>query len=375
MYKKNDIIFMKKPLRNVIKRIKQRSPAIRPAGLSPGYLHEISAEKNICSNIQLIRYNNTSSEEFTSLSEEQMVERKDLDKSFMYWYNIDGIENTKQLETIGKKYNIHSLVLEDIVMSNQRPKVEVYEDTLFFVIRMFRLCNQEIVSEQVSFLVGSGFLLSFQELGMEGDCFDPNRKRIRDLNSRHRKFGTDYLLYTLVDTIIDHYFIVLEHINLQLDGIEEQILNENNSNALQQLYSIRNQMNEIKKYSWPLREIVAKLIRDEEKLINDKIKVYLRDVYDHSIQVIDTIESNRDLISSMIDLQLSMVNNKMNAVMKVLTLISTIFIPLSFIVGLYGMNFDYIPELHFKHGYFYVLSLCFTVTISMVVFFRFKKWI
>lgn len=366
---------MKKPLRSVIKRIRQRSMAVRPAGLSPGYIQDIPIQKKDCTNIQLIKYNNESIEEASNLSELDMIELSRLDDSFVYWFNIDGIENSKQLETIGNKYNIHSLVLEDILMSNQRPKVEVYDDTLFFVIRMFRVCDNEIVSEQVSFLVGKKYILSFQELGMVGDCFDPNRKRIRDVNSRHRKFGADYLLYTLVDTIIDHYFIVLENIGLQLDAVEEQILNEQTSNALHHLYVLRNQLNEIKKYTWPLREVVAKLIRDEEKLINDKTKVYLRDVYDHTIQVIDTIESNRDLISSMIDLQLSMVNNKMNAVMKVLTLISTIFIPLSFIVGIYGMNFDNIPELHFKHGYFYVMTLCFTLSVSMVFFFKYKKWI
>lgn len=366
---------MKKHARHLINRIKQRNLSARPAGLSPGSLQDMHVVDKVCDNIQLIRYNSEVFEEETKLSEEQMIDVNQLDKSCVYWYNIDGIENTNQLVTIGKKFNIHPLVLEDIVMSNQRPKVEVYDKALFFVIRMFRVCNNEIVSEQVCFLVSDGYVLSFQELGMEGDCFDPNRKRISDVNSRHRKYGSDYLLYTLVDTIIDHYFIVLENINTQLDTIEEQILSEKNDNALQNLYSIRNQLNEIKKYTWPLREVIAKLIRDEEKMINEKIKVYLRDLYDHTIQVIDTIESNRDLISSMIDLQLSMINNKMNSVMKVLTLISTIFIPLSFIVGLYGMNFDYIPELHFKHGYFYVLSLCFTVTITMVVFFRIKKWI
>lgn len=291
------------------------------------------------------------------------------------WLNIDGLHDVQIIESIGKFYDIHPLVLEDILNTNQRPKLEEYDNYLFFVVRMlaFNASEKKIVSEQVSLVLGENFVISFQEL--EGDVLEPLRERIRAGKGRIRDLGTDYLTYAILDVLIDNYFIILEKIGEKIEDFEEELMFEPKQNLLQDIYSLKRELLFLRRSVWPLREAVSAIEKTESKLIGRKTRPFLRDLYDHAIQVIDTVETSRDLVAGMLDLYLSSMSNKMNEVMKVLTIIATIFIPLTFIAGIYGMNFNYMPELAWHWGYFAVWGIMVVVAIIMIIYFRRKKWL
>ena len=279
------------------------------------------------------------------------------------------------IEKIGTYFGIHSLILEDIMNTGQRPKMEDFEDYIFVVVKMiyYDEKDNEIKAEQVSLLLGSNFVISFQE--KEGDVFNPIGERTREAKGRIRKMKADYLAYALVDTIIDHYFIVLEKLGEKIEGMEEDLVTNPTPETLQDIHILKRELIFLRKSIWPLREVVSRLERGESQLIHESTGIYLRDVYDHTIQVIDTIETFRDMVSGMLDVYLSIVSNRMNEVMKVLTIIATIFIPLTFIAGIYGMNFKHIPELEWHWGYPISLSVMGAIGMSMVVYFRRKKWL
>ncbi len=291
------------------------------------------------------------------------------------WINVDGVHDVNVIEKIGKHFGVHPLVLEDIANTEQRPKVEDFEDYLFIVARMFYNGQKEgeVESEQISFILGKDFVISFQE--NEGDIFDSVRKRIRDGKGSMRKMGPDYLLYALLDAIVDNYFVILEGAGERVEDLEEALTLNPSNKTLQDIHRMKRDMIYLRKGIWPLREVINTLTRNESKLIKKGTMRYLRDVYDHTIQVIDTIETYRDILSGMVDLYLSSISNKMNEVMKVLTIIATIFIPLTFITGLYGMNFQYMPELGWVHGYPFALGIMLLVALVMFVYFKRRKWI
>ena len=234
--------------------------------------------------------------------------------------------------------------------------------------------KNEIITEQVSIILGTNFVISFQE-GIEGDVFEPVRERIRGHKGRIRHSGPDYLTYRLLDAVVDNYFIILEKLGQKIELLEKELLDNPTSKTLQKIHHFKNEMIFLRKTIWPLREVISTLQRDDSALINEVTRIYLRDVYDHSIQVMDSIESIRDMLSGMLDIYLSTMNNKLNQVMKVLTIIATIFMPPTFIVGVYGMNFKYMPELDWKYGYPLILLIMFVITVTMLVIFRKKKWI
>ena len=290
------------------------------------------------------------------------------------WINIDGLHETDIIETFGKEYGLHPLVVEDILNTHQRPKIEIFDDYIFVSIKMLSMDKQNrVASEQVSLIMGEKFVLSFQE--KEGDVFDSLRKRIREGKGRIRKQGTDYLLYAILDVIVDNYFLILENFGDRVEAFDEELMREPKSSTLKEIYNMKREILYLRKSVWPLREAVSNLERSESELIEQKTVPFLRDLYDHTIQIIDAVETNRDLLSGMLDLYLSSVSNKMNEVMKVLTIIATIFIPLTFIAGIYGMNFEYMPELGWKYAYFSVWILMVIVGAAMLVFFRRKKWL
>jgi len=311
--------------------------------------------------------------------EKNIVQPKDLlgyrDTSTTTWINIDGIQDVALVEMLCKHYNIHPLTIEDILHPEQRPKLEDSDDYLFVVVKMMNYDETKgyVHSEQVGILLGENFVISFQEV--LGDTFDGVRNRLRSGKGSIRKNGADYLMYALIDTIIDNYFVVLEKAGDMLEDIEEELLMEPSQRTLNQLYSLKREMLSIRRMVWPLREVIYKLERDDLKLIKQETRVYLRDVYDHIIRVIDSVETIRDLLSSMLDLYQSIMGNRMNAVMKVLTIISTIFIPLTFIAGIYGMNFEYMPELEWKFGYPAAWGLMILMVLGMFVFFKKKRWL
>ena len=295
-------------------------------------------------------------------------------KPAVTWLNVDGVHQIEMLEQVGEHFGLHPLVLEDIASTGQRPKMEDFDDYIFVVLRMLRFDEKEneTKTEQISLLLGPDFVISFQE--KEGDVFDLIRERIRNNKGRIRKMGADYLAYALIDAVVDNYFMILEKLGETIEEIEEKLVTNPTSETLHTLHDLKREMVFLRKSVWPLREVINRLERSESPLINKSTYVYLRDVYDHTIQVIDAVETFRDMLSGMLDIYLSSVSNRMNEVMKVLTIIATIFIPLTFIAGIYGMNFRYMPELEQAWSYPAILILMLIMTIVMLVYFRRKKW-
>jgi len=291
------------------------------------------------------------------------------------WINIDGLQEVGVVEKIGTHFGVHPLILEDILHTGQRPKAEDLGDYLFIVLKMIYHDENEdeIMGEQVSLILGQNYVISFQE--REGDIFNPIRERIRNGKGRIRKAGADYLAYALIDAIVDHYFVILEKLGEKIESLEEELVTNPIPETLQMIHTLKRNLIFLRKSVWPLREVISGLERGESPLITEPTGIYLRDVYDHTIQVIDTIETFRDMVSGMLDIYLSSLSNRMNEVMKVLTIIATIFIPLTFIVGIYGMNFKFMPELEWHWGYPTALIIMLLLVGFMLLYFRRKKWL
>jgi magnesium transporter len=343
-------------------------------GLSPGTLVHIGKKKIEKARIRLIDYDEAQLQEKEPKTVEECFPFKDLPT--VTWVNIDGLHDIPIMEKIGKHFGLHPLVLEDILNTEQRPKIEDFDDHIFVVLKMLYYDDGEgeIRAEQISIILGSNFVLSFQE--RVGDIFNPLRERIRSAKGRVRKMGPDYLAYNLLDAIVDNYFVVLEKLGEQIEGMEEELVTNPTPETLQKIHNLKREMIFLRKSVWPLREVVSRLERGESSLIKETTGIYLRDVYDHTIQVIDTIETYRDMLSGMLDIYLSSISNRMNQVMKVLTIIATIFIPLTFVAGIYGMNFEYMPELKWHWFYpkaFWLVML--GVAAVMLVYFRRKRWL
>jgi magnesium transporter len=345
----------------------------RKVGLPPGTLVQVEEKRAEKVKISLIDYDEAQFQEKGAATVEECFPFKD--KPSVTWINIDGVYQVEVLEKIGAHFGIHPLILEDIMHTVQRPKMEDFEDYIFVVVKMiyYDEKDNEIKAEQVSIILGPNFVISFQE--KEGDVFDHVRERIRRNKGRIRKMKPDYLAYALLDTIVDHYFIVLEKLGEKIEGMEEELVTKPTPETLQTIHTLKRELIFLRKSIWPLREVISVLERGELSLIHESTGIYLRDVYDHTIQVADTLETFRDMVSGMLDIYLSSISNKMNEVMKVLTMIATIFIPLTFVAGIYGMNFKYIPELEWHWGYAAALVLMGIIAFVMVLYFRNKKWL
>jgi len=289
------------------------------------------------------------------------------------WINVDGVHDVELVEKIGKFFNIHPLTLEDVVNTNQRAKFEDYDNYVVSIMKMIYY-DTALHSEQLSVVLMDGMVISFQE-SLGGDAFDLIRNRIRQGKGRIRKMGADYLAYALLDAVVDCYFTILEKIGDKIEVLEDELMTEPTKETLQMLHHMKREMIFVRKAVWPMRELINNLERSETELIKPSTDVYLRDVHDHTIRVIDTVETFRDLLSGMMDIYLSSVSNRMNEVMKVLTIITTIFVPVTFIAGVYGMNFDYMPELHSKWGYPAVWAVMLTIIIALIIYFRRRKWL
>jgi len=351
------------------KLINKRS---RKAGLSPGTLIHIGKEVERLK-ITVMDYDETHFQEKEIKTIEECFAFKDTPG--ITWINIDGLHQIEIMEKLGECYGFHPLVLEDILNTDQRPKMEDYGDYLYIVLRMlsYNAKSTQIETEQVSLILGPNFLFSFQE--NQGDVFDPVRERIRTGKGRIRKMGADYLAYALLDLIVDNYFMIMEKLGETIEFLEEKLVAQPVPETLQTIHQLKRELIFLRKAVWPLREVIGGLQRGELTLIKEATRVYLRDVYDHTIQVIDTIETFRDMISGMLDIYLSSVSNRLNSVMKVLTIIATIFMPLTFLAGIYGMNFKYFPELEWRWSYpvFWLVSLL--ISVSMLLYFKKKNWL
>ncbi len=290
------------------------------------------------------------------------------------WLNVDGLGDEPTLRRLGELFGVHRLALEDVVHVSQRPKIERYGDRLFIVVRMPTVAEDGTFhTEQLSLVLGPGFLVSFQE--RRGDGFDPVRQRLRAGKGRARAAGADYLAYALIDAVIDGYFPVLEAAGDRLDALEEEILLGGRPGAVGRIHVVRRDLLAIRRAIWPLREAISALVRDPDPLVADETRIHLRDCYDHVVQLIDLVENYRELGSGLTDVHLSLVSNRMNEIMKVLTIIGAVFIPLTFIAGVYGMNFAVMPELQAPWGYPAALVVMALSALGMVVFFRRKGWI
>jgi len=330
--------------------------------------HETGAEKVI---VELISYN----EESVMMEENKPVDEllSMCDRKRKNWINVDGLSDRTLVKKIADNFDMHHLLVEDILNVDHQPKTDELEDHLFLTMKMFyRFDEEKIDYEHISFVLGKNYLLSFQE--KEGDIFSGIRTRIKQDNGVIRKRGTDYLLYRLVDTIVDSYYSVLEKIGEQVETIEENISSNPTVEDFQRIQKIRKEFIYLRRVVYPLREAINKIVKNESGYIDENNEKYFADVYDHIIHLIDSLDTYKDLTSTMMDLYMNTINYKMNEVMKLLTIITTIFIPLSFIAGVYGMNFHNMPELSWDHGYFVVLSIMGVMFILMILYFRYKKW-
>lgn len=346
---------------------------ISKLGMAPGSLVFTGEQKMAEQKISVIRYSEDGLEEFDTRHLEEVEKLTKIEKG-VAWVNIDGLHDVDTISALCTSLGIHKLTIEDILGIGQRPKFEEFEDYLFVVLRMFLLeeNGRDVEDEQLSFVLQGGVLVTFQE--KEGDVFSHVRNRIREGKGMIRKRGGDYLLYALIDSVVDYYFLILEKQGEQIEEVEEDVLENPQDSVLNELHRIRREILQLRRSIYPLREVMTRFERVEEPHVSNESKVFIRDLYDHTIQVIETVEVFRDMVSGTIDLYMNSVSNRMNNVMKVLTIIATIFIPLTFIAGVYGMNFEHMPELGWPWAYYAVWALMLMMAFAMVIYFKVKKW-
>jgi magnesium transporter len=345
----------------------------RKVGMPPGSLVYTGEKEHQPATITITRYNEQSITE--SQLEDFTASQIAADPGEVTWINIRGIAKAKDLEKLGACFKIHPLVLEDIIEVGQRPKVEDYDEYLYIVLNSIRPVTEaeELVAEEISLILGPHYLLSFYS-GAD-DLYAPIRERLLQAKGRIRKMGADYLAYSLIDLVVDNYFVELEKFGDQVESLEDEVVASPSPRTLRDVHRFKNDMIMLRKSLWPLREVIARLERRESPLISEALGNYFRDVYDHTIIAIDTVETYRDILSGMLDIYLSSMSNRLNEIMKVLTIIATIFMPLTFITSLYGMNFKNMPELEWHYGYYGVIGVVVIIAVSMLEYFRRKQWI
>ncbi len=353
----------------MVRRVRRSSEKI---GLAPGtavYLGEPSDEPL---RITLLDYDE---DHVTERVLDALVESFPFrDSPSVSWINVDGLHDVASIEAIAGHFGLHPLAVEDVVHTGQRPKAEDYEESLFIVLRMlsYNDSTENVDDEQVSLVLGPGFVLSFQE--RTGDVFDGVRARIRNDKGRIRHAKADYLAYSVIDAVVDQYFVVLERLGDRVEALGEEVSERADPSKLEEIRRLKRELLFLRKSIWPLREVLSGIQRGESPLFDEHTLIYLRDVYDHTIQVIDTVETYRDMMAGLLDVYLTSVSNRMNEVMKVLTVIATIFIPMTFVAGVYGMNFAHMPELSWRYGYFGALGVMGAVALGMVAYFKRKGW-
>ncbi|MFZ5861752.1 MAG: magnesium/cobalt transporter CorA [Nitrospirota bacterium] len=345
----------------------------RKAGLPPGSVVHIGTPSSRPARIQTLRYGpDRLVEEPTATLDQALACREE---PGVAWINVDGVQDVEMLKQLGEGYGLHPLVIEDIANTEQRPKLEDHGDHLFIVLKILSPDNGRVRTEQVSMIITRNRVITLQEQDKPGDCLDPLRARLRADASRLRAAGSDFLAYGILDAVVDHYFVVLEHLGDAVERSEEAATLDPTARGARTIHELRRELLVMRRAAWPLRDLVAQLLRRESPLIAEKTAVYLRDVHDHLVQVIDTIETLRDLLSSLLEVELTRASLRMNETMKALTLIATVFIPLTFIVGVYGMNFEHMPELRWRWAYPSLWAIMIALGVGMVVWFKRKRWL
>lgn len=360
-------------MKKITKKKKRTSNYKKRVGLAPGTLIYTGDKVDNTLFIECIDYTADSID---------FHEHDEIEKAFHFretdsisWININGLNHIESIDKIGKHYNIHPLTLEDIVNTSQRPKIDEYENYINVVLKMvYYNTEEEIVVEQVSFILGENYVLTFQET--DGDVFENVRERIKGTTARIRSLGADYLFYALIDAIVDHYYVVAETLGNKIEDIEDDLFKGKvNENISFEIQALKRELLKVRRAIFPLREVINRIEKTESTLIEKRSMQFFSDVYDHVIQLADTIDIYREMIWSLMDMYMTTISNKMNEVMKVLTIIATIFIPLTFIAGIYGMNFENIPELHYKYGYHMLWGIMIVIFLAMLYYFKRKKWL
>jgi magnesium transporter len=352
-------------------------------GEPPGVLKPRDEATAYPSVITLIEYDRNKLEERLVTNTDELLPH--LDNQRITWINIDGLGDIEVLSTLGARFNLHPLALEDVLATGQRPKLEQYDGYLFIIAQMLYLNpNKQMCGEQVSMFLGKNFLITIQEEG-DFDVFEPVRARIRAANGAIRKQSADYLAYALLDSIVDHYYPVLESVGASIDLIEDEIAGAPVQSPVQDLHQHKRTLTQIRRFIWPVRDLINSMMHEETGLVHKGTKVYLRDCYDHTVQLMDLVESYRDVLSGLMELYLSSVGIRTNEIMRVLTVISSIFIPLTFIVGIYGMNFApekdgqkmpwNMPELYHPYGYVAVMFCMLGIALFQIYYFKKRRWL
>ncbi len=350
--------------------------AHKKAGLSPGTLAYVGDLAGGPVRLTVIDYDAERVEEREIASVEECQRYRD--GATVSWINVEGVHRADIIDALGRLFGLHPLLLEDIMHTEQRPKVEDFGEYIFIVLRMLYDPDEtdeefEVDSEQISLVVGPQFVLTFQE--RPKDVFDAVRERIRQDRGRIRKLGADYLAYALVDVLVDRYFGMLEKFGDYLETLEERVMDDTSRETLGEIRNVKRSLIHVRRAVWPVRDLVNVILRGDSRLFQQGTLVFLRDVYDHTVRVVDMIETMRELTGGLMEIYMSNVSTRMNEVMKVLTVIATIFIPLTFIAGVYGMNFDNMPELHWTYGYWYVWGIMLTAGALLYVFFKVRRWL
>ena len=342
-------------------------------GLPPGSVVFVGEEKTEPVRFSVIDYTSDDLDETVLESVDDVLPY--LNSPTTTWINVSGVHDEEVVRTIGDHFGLHPLIQEDIAHTGQRPKVETYDNHVYVVSKMLYHDGQEdhLRAEQVSFVLGGSYLISFQE--DPGDVFDPVRKRLREGRGRIRKAGTDYLTYALLDVIVDHYFVILEELGDRTEEIEEEVLDDPQTETQGRINDLRRDLIFMRRMTWPVRELLSQLQRLDSPLWTEETRPFVRDTYDHAVQVLDLVESLRDVVGGLTDLYMTSLSNRMNEIMKVLTIIGTIFIPLTFIAGIYGMNFEYMPELGWDWAYPAVWAVMIALAGVLLLYFRRREWI
>jgi len=342
-------------------------------GLAPGSLVFIGNKKVENIRIRVIDYDKS------KLNEAQLDDitkgKEFKETKTVTWINVDGLHDLTLMQEIGDIFDLHPLLLEDILNTGQRPKIEEFDNCLFLVLKMLRYDKEKrvIIAEQLSMVLGSTYLLTFQE--QPGDVFEPVRERIRKQKGRIRGTGIDYLAYALLDTVVDNYISIIERLGEQIEDIEEEVLTNPKPAVMEKINTFKREMNFLRKSIRPLREAILQLLKLDSDLIKDKTIPFLKDLQDLITQATEAIDTYREMLSDQLNLYNSSISNRMNEIMKVLTIFAAIFIPLTFIAGIYGTNFEYLPELHFKYSYFIFWGVMISVVIALLAFFKRKDWL
>ena len=343
------------------------------AGSPPGTLIHVGEQRGTAVSVELIQYDQGSFSEATIEDLEVLLDLRD--ESRVSWVNVNGVHDVGILERIGQCFGLHPLVLEDILNTKQRPKIDDMGEYIFVILTILSYEEESgsLGLDQLSLILGPDFVISFQE--GDGEVFGPIRERIGAAKGRIRREGADYLLYALIDAVVDNYFVVLEEIGERVESLEEELVTDPAASTLHGIHDLKRQAISLRRSVWPLREVIHRLERGDLPLVRESTQVYLRDVYDHTIQVMDTVEGLRDMLSGMLDIYLSSISNRMNEIMKVLTIIATLFIPVTFVAGIYGMNFKVMPELDWRWGYPFFWLVVVVIAALMLAYFRRRKWL